>query len=262
MSPSPPLPPPEEPPPPRRGVRWVTPLLLLLAIGGGVAWWLTRAPPALPAPPPVADAGVPDAGVIEPPLQDSDPQVRNQLAGVASDPLWKTWLEQSDLVRRFTAAVQQVADGESPRASVPFLAPAGPFLAKEPKKGPATIDPRSYARYDAVARCIASIDAAKAAAAYRALQPLLDRAWRELGPPGTKFDGAMARAMGRLVSVPVPKGAVEVVPKGALWAFKDGSLESRTAAEKHLLRMGPDNMQRVQVKLRELQGALGLPEKP
>jgi len=264
MSQSPPMPPSEEPPPspPRRGVGWVTPLLLLLAIGAGVAWWFTRPPEAPPAPPPVADAGAEDAGVVEPPLQDSDPQVRNQLAGVASDPLWKTWLEQSDLVRRFTAAVQQVADGESPRASVPFLAPAGAFAAKEPKKGPATIDPKSYARYDAVARCIGSIDAAKAGAAYRALQPLLDRAWRELGPPGTKFDDAMAKAISRLVAVPVPKGEVEVVPKGALWAFKDASLESRTAAEKHLLRMGPDNMQRVQVKLRELQGTLGLPEKP
>src|SRR5437868_13164539 len=127
--------------PPRRGVGWVIPLLLLLAIGGGVAWWLTRASPVPPAPPPVADAGAEDAGAVEPPLSDSDPKVRNQLAGVASDPLWKAWLEQSDLVRRFAAAVQQVADGESPRASVPFLAPAGAFAAKEPQKGPATIDP-------------------------------------------------------------------------------------------------------------------------
>jgi DUF3014 family protein len=261
MSQSPPPMPPSEIPPPRRGVGWITPLLLLLAIGGGAAWWLTRKPPEAP-PPPVVDAGAPDAGAIEPPLQDSDPQVRNQLAGVSSDPLWQTWLQQVDLVRRFTAAVQQVADGESPRASVPFLAPTGAFTAKELKKGPATIDARSYARYDAVARCVASIDTAKAAAAYQAIQPLLDRAWRELGPPGTKFDDAMARVINRLVSVPVPAGAVEVVPKGALWAFKDASLESRTAAEKHLLRMGPDNMRRVQAKLRELQGAMGLPEKP
>jgi hypothetical protein len=253
-----------ETPPPRRGASWMTPVLLLLAIGGGVAWWLTRPPPEAPAPPAVADAGQPDAGGMEPPLSQSDPQVRNQLAGVSADPLWAKWLEQSDLVRRFAAAVQQVADGDSPRASVPFLAPAAPFAVKEPKRGAATIDPKSYARYDAVAGCFASIDAAKAAAAYRTLQPLMDRAWRELGPPGTKLDDALARAIARLTAVPVPKGEVEVVPKGALWAFKDEALESRTAAEKHLLRMGPENMQRVQVKLRELQGALGLPalEKP
>jgi len=229
---------------PRRG--WVTPVLLLLAIGGGggvvahpTSTGNHRRRRRL------ADAGEPDAGAVEPPLQDSDPQVRNQLAGVSGDPLWKAWLEQTDLVRRFAAAVQQVADGESPRASVPFLARPARSWQRRRSAGPTTIDPRSYARYDGVARCIASIDAAKAAAGYRALQPLMDRAWRELGPPGTKIDGALARAIARLVAVPVPKGEVELVPKGALWAFKDEALEQRTAAEKHLLRMGPDNMQRV-----------------
>jgi Protein of unknown function (DUF3014) len=56
----------------------------------------------------------------------------------------------------------------------------------------------------------------------------------------------------------VLQGDVELVPRGALWAFKDEALEQRSAAEKHLLRMGPENMQRVQVKLHELRGALGL----
>ncbi|HZN95025.1 MAG TPA: DUF3014 domain-containing protein [Myxococcales bacterium] len=253
---------PWDPPRPRRGPGWTLPLLLLLAAGGwGAWWWLThRGEPVAPAA--VADAGEPDAGVVEPPLQESDPQVRNQLAGLSADPLWKSWLEQVDLVRRFAAAVQQVADGDSPRASVPFLAPSAAFAVREPKRGPVTIDPKSYARYDAVAKAFASLDAQKAAAAYRALQPLLDRAWRELGPPGTRFEGALARAVARLVEVPVPKGEVEVVSRGALWAFKDEALEQRSAAEKHLLRMGPENMQRVQVKLRELQGTLGLPEKP
>jgi hypothetical protein len=251
-----------QPPPPRRGRGWIIPALLLLALGGAGAWWLTRPQAPPPAPLAAADAGEPDAGLIEPPLQESDPQVRTQLAGVSSDPLWKAWLEQVDLVRRFTAAVQQVAEGDSPRASVPFLAPVGTFLVHEPRRGPATIDPKSYQRYDAVAAAFASIDAPKAAAAYRAIHPLLDRAWRELGSPGTRFDDALARAVDRLVQVPVPKGDVEVVPRGALWAFKDDALEQRTAAEKHLLRMGPTNMQRIQVKLRELQGALGLPAPP
>lgn len=252
----------QEPRPPRRGPGWTVPVLLLLAIGGWGAWWLTRRQEPVAAPAAVVDAGEPDAGVVEPPLQESDPQVRNQLAGVSADPLWQSWLAQVDLVRRFAAAVQQVADGDSPRASVPFLAPPGAFEVREPKRGPAIIDPKSYARYDAVANCFGSIDAQKAAVAYRALQPLMDRAWRELGPPGTKFDDTLGRAMARLAEVPAPKGDVEVVPRGALWAFKDEALEQRTAAEKHLLRMGPANMLRVQVKLRELQGALGLPEKP
>jgi hypothetical protein len=56
----------------------------------------------------------------------------------------------------------------------------------------------------------------------------------------------------------VPPSDIRVKPKGALYQFADPELEARSASEKHLLRMGPENMRKVQVKLSELAGALGL----
>jgi hypothetical protein len=52
---------------------------------------------------------------------------------------------------------------------------------------------------------------------------------------------------------------VEVRAQGALYAYASPELEGLSRAQKHLLRMGPQNMQTLQAKLRELQGALGLP---
>ncbi|HLM44689.1 MAG TPA: DUF3014 domain-containing protein, partial [Myxococcaceae bacterium] len=56
----------------------------------------------------------------------------------------------------------------------------------------------------------------------------------------------------------VTREPVELTPKGALYAYADPRLEALGAAEKHLLRMGPENMRKVQTKLTELAGALGL----
>ncbi|GMU06211.1 DUF3014 domain-containing protein [Corallococcus caeni] len=57
----------------------------------------------------------------------------------------------------------------------------------------------------------------------------------------------------------LPKAPVELTPKGALYVYADPSLEALGAAEKHLLRMGPENMRKLQAKLTELAAALGLP---
>jgi len=41
--------------------------------------------------------------------------------------------------------------------------------------------------------------------------------------------------------------------------FADTELEGMSAAQKHLFRMGPDNIRRVQAKLEKLRATLGLP---
>lgn len=234
-------------------------LLLTIVVGAGFYAWLRTL--EVPTQPQMAaevrDAGTPDAGPPPPPLQELDPEVRRTLAGVSADQAWGEWLKEIDLARRFAAAVTAVAEGESPRASVPFLAPKGEFTTREQRKK-TWMDPDSYARYDLVTRAVAAIDPGRAAAAYTLLRPHLDRAHAEIGRPGTTFDETFAQAIDRLVSVPIPAGKLELVPKGAGYAFADPELEARSPAEKHLLRMGPENMRRVQAKLEDLRRALGL----
>lgn len=69
----------------------------------------------------------------------------------------------------------------------------------------------------------------------------------------------LAQAIGRLTHVAVPAGTVEVIPRGAFYSYADPRLEALSSAEKHLLRMGPENMRKVQTKLTEFASALGLP---
>ncbi|MBZ0100678.1 MAG: DUF3014 domain-containing protein [Thermoanaerobaculia bacterium] len=122
----------------------------------------------------------------------------------------------------------------------------------------ATVDPASFRRHDLATAVFTSLDTAAAARLHRELTPLIDIAWSEIGEPGRRFDDVLATAIGRLVAVQVPDGPVAVVADGAVWQYADPALAALPAAEKHLLRLGPDNARAVQAKLRELAAALGL----
>ncbi|WP_343073247.1 DUF3014 domain-containing protein [Pyxidicoccus fallax] len=213
-------------------------------------------------PPEVAATPVVDAGVAAAPpeesLPESDGRVRDAMGRLSTEPEFAKWLQEKDLVRRFTAAVNNVAEGASPRMVLGFLAPAGGFEVAG-AQGKTTIEPRSYARYDTVARVFGSLDAQAAGSVYRELKSLIDQAHRELAPPGQAFDGTFSRAIQHLLTVPIPEGPVEVQPQGALYVYASPELEGLSAAQKHLLRMGPQNMRIIQGKLRELQSSLGLP---
>lgn len=268
---------------------------LVLAVGGGLWYWLAsrdggdgviRA--GDPGDPPAARAAPADSAAPElPPLDASDALVRDLVAGLSSRPRLAEWLATDRLVRRFVGAVVSVAAGTSPRDELEFLGPEGEFRVRRPGGGdgagagdgepaageavggdasgaagrPAVIDPASYDRYDPVAATFVSLDTEGTAEIYRRLRPLFREAHRELGFSEGSFDGTLARAVENLLAVPIPDGPVEVVPaaEGTDWAYRDAELEGLSPAQKHLLRMGPENVRRVQAKLRELARALDLP---
>jgi hypothetical protein len=180
---------------------------------------------------------------------------------LSTHPLYALWLAQTELVRTFAAVVSNVAEGESPRAHLSFLAPKGGFQAKEQRSGRLILDPRSHARYDAVGDAVASLDAAECARVYRLLEPLFESAHRELGHPEGGFSKTLALAFRRLLDVPVLEGEVslvEVKKAVVVYAYADEKLEALSVPQKHLLRMGPANVRRIQEKIRAISDALGL----
>ncbi|GMU01699.1 hypothetical protein KH5H1_58190 [Corallococcus caeni] len=248
------------PPSPVRSLRWPLGIAAGVALLAGASFFILRTPEPPPAPAPETAQPSPPAPPAPPAVQLSgtDPRVRDLLKGLSSDADFARWLAAEDLVRRFAASANLIADGQSPRMPLSFMAPAGPFRVTK-RQGRTVAAPESHTRYDGVTRVITSLDAKTAGQVYQELKPLLDAAHAELAPPGRSLDETLSQAIGRLTRVPVPKAPVELAPKGALYVYADPSLEALSAAEKHLLRMGPENMRKVQAKLTELAAALGLP---
>lgn len=260
---------------PRRREWWQRPrligaiVLVAVLVGGGAWLWLRSRDGGEPsaAGPGAVDTTVTrsapaDTAMDLPPLGASDELVRRMAEELSSRPALAEWLATDSLVRHFVGAVVQVAAGRSPRDEIAFMEPEGEFRVREAgaPTPPSVVDPASYRRYDAVAATVASLDTRGTAELYRRLRPLFQEAYRDLGFREGSFDGALARAMETLLAVPVPDGPVEVVPSGAdAWEYRDPELEELAPAQKHLLRMGPENIRRVQGKLRELAEALELP---
>jgi hypothetical protein len=207
-------------------------------------------------------AGTEEADLLKlPPLEldRSDDLLRDLIQGLSSHPRLAVWLRTSEIIRKFVAAVDNIANGISPKSQVDFFAPAGRFKVAR-RDGRTVIDPTSYDRYTTVADIFITIDTPAAARLYRSLRPLIGEAYRDLGYPGQNFDDTLLRAMIELLDVPIVEGRVPVERTVTNYVYLDPSLEGLSQAQKHFLRFGPENVQVIQTKLREIALALRFPE--
>ncbi len=192
-------------------------------------------------------------------LDESDPVVREFGLALSFHPTLPKWLQSRDLIRKFVAAVDNVANGMSPKSHIDFFAPAGEFKAAM-REGRTVIDESSYARYNPAAEVFLSLDSGAAVRLYRSLKPLIQEAYRELGYPGTDFEETLVRAARELLATPVVRGPVPLESKVVSFAMDDEMLEGLSQAQKHFFRMGPGNVQAIQDKIREIVLRLGVPE--
>jgi Protein of unknown function (DUF3014) len=254
-----------------RRVALVIVILLALAAGAYFAFWRR----AQPAPTDVrvhtdqaVAAKTPDKPVAEPgeaidlpPLEQTDPIVRQLVSSLSSHPKVAAWLTTDQLVRNFTVVVFNVANGRTPSRHLGRLRPTQGFQAIE-KGTTITIDPRSYQRYDAYADAVAAVDARGVARLYATLKPRIQDGYRELGYPEGDFDAVLERAFAELLKTPVIESPVMLRSKSVAYEFADPRLQSLSSAQRQFLRMGPRNVRIIQAKLRELAPLLGLAPEP
>jgi len=247
--------------------------LLTLAIMAGLGLiaaayfvFFKAQPKAVPAPKPVeavqAKPASPDKDKIPvfPPttLDSSDDLIRKLARELSTNARLDAWLQSKDLVRKFTAAVDNIAAGESPSKQIDFFAPQGVF--KVFKIGEAEyIDPSSYERYNLPAEVFISFDPQESVRVYKGLRPLFAEAYKELGFPDKDFDQTLKAAVLELLETPIVEGDVLLRKKVKSYAYADSRLEELSDAQKAFLRLGPANVESVQIKLRQMAGALGIP---
>ena len=184
-------------------------------------------------------------------LKTSDVIVRELVSELSANPKLAAWLANEDLVRRFVAAIDNTANGISPTSQLDFMRPKGKFQVV--KKGDEiTIDPKSFDRYDLATQVFVSLDTEGTVALYRELEPLIDDAYAEISPPGSRFSDRFDAAIDVLLEVTPPSGHPELRRKVVTYVYVDESLEGLSGAQRQLLRMGPDNVLLVKAKLRDL----------
>ncbi len=245
--------------------------IVLIAVGVGIYYFFFRekpagVPPAQEVTPP-AQAGVkeplakekaPELIAVE--LDKSDELMRELAKGLSSNPTFASWLMTKDLIRKFVAAVDNIAQGMSPKSQVDFFSPKGRFKVIK-RGGKFYLDPAGYARYNPAADVFLSLDSKGCVELYRKLKSPIQEAYKELGYPEQEFDETLSLAIIELLKVPVVQGEIRLEERVISYGIFDPELEDLTDAQKHLLRMGPENVQKIQSKLREIASGLGIAAK-
>jgi len=181
-----------------------------------------------------------------PKLEASDSMMRDRLAGLVGRQAFADYFVAVDVVRRIVATVDNLPRATAPRRVMPLNAVPGAF----------TPDMTNYARYAPYVRVFEAIDAQALVRAYVNAYPLFQRAYEELGFPGKYFNHRLIEAIDDLIAAPEVTTPPELMRPRVLYEFADPDLETRSAGQKMLLRMGPENAARVKAKLGEVRRAL------
>ncbi|MEE4361434.1 MAG: DUF3014 domain-containing protein [Pseudomonadales bacterium] len=219
--------------------------------------------PALPEPAPEPEPPAPEPVAVEPepePLPDldaSDAFVRAQSEGLSASESIDQILSADQLIRRFTAVVENLAQGTLPREPVAFLTPAEKFAVLR-RDDRLYLDPASFDRYDRASGIVAALDPSQAVALLRLTEPLMEEAYAELGLRDVDVEDRLARAIDVLLSTPDPQGMVELKQPSVMYEFADPRLEALQPVQKLLIRVGPENRARIKGKLREIRALLAL----
>jgi hypothetical protein len=227
---------------------------------------LPRAPAATqqPAEPPVEPAiqhPLPEAPADSaskaplPLLADSDASLRDALGAVSGSAGVTDYLLPENIIRHLVVTIdnlprQKVAVDKRPTGPV-----GGTFMADGDELH-ATIDPQNYARYRPMVAAVGKLDMRELAAVYVRFYPLFQHAYQDLGYPNGYFNDRLVQVIDSLLATPQLVGPVDLVRPNVMYTFADPALESRTAGQKLLIRMGPDNAAAVKTKLMELRAAV------
>lgn len=223
-------------------------------------------------PEPVVVEPVVEPVAEEPPLPalaDSDPLAIETLTGLVGEESVQQVIVSEDVIPRWVATVDALSSRQVPGPIKAVEGPGGDFEATahdDPERvilnetgDPVpqyVLDPANFPRYTPYVEMLEAADTGQILSAYRRHQPLFEEAFRQLGYPEGDFDTRLKAVIDELLATPEVTAPVLLIKPEAYYLYADESLESLSAGQKALIRMGPDNAARVKVKLTEIRAAL------
>ncbi len=184
-------------------------------------------------------------------LRESDPAMREALSGLFDRKSIDTFFRPDEIVRRIVATVDGLPRKTAAERTRPIVRTPGSFQTSG-KDETLILDQDNYRRYGPVVKLTEAIDAKKLVALYVRYYAVFQEAYRELGYPSGYFNDRLVEAIDNLLAAPAVAGPIKLVQPKVMYQFEDPALEARSAGQKILIRMGPENAGKVKAKLREL----------
>jgi Protein of unknown function (DUF3014) len=244
-------------------------VVLLAVAAGGYFYWQYSQPrpvsvPVMPAPPPPpAPPPQPVQQVIEAPpapprlprLSESDSFMLDTIAGLVNNRTLMKLFNTERIIHNIVATIDNLPRKRAPYSVMPLKRVHGLFIT-EGQEDNLAISAKNAMRYRAYARVAEVIDAKKLVEVYVRLYPLFQQAYEELGYPKKYFNDRLVFVIDHLLAAPEPAEPIRLVQPRVLYQFADPDLESRSAGQKILMRIGSKNEATVKAKLREIKQEL------
>jgi len=249
---------------------WIVAAITIALVGGIGYYYFSPAPkpepaPAAktePAPAPQAETTpailnpLPESEAKSlPTLENSDSMMRESLAALLGGKAFGEFVIPTQLVRRIVATVDNLPRKSAPRRMMPLNAVPGAFVTAG-AGDERTLAAANAARYAPYVRALEALPAQALVTAYVQTYPLFQRAYEELGYPGKYFNDRLLEAIDDLLAAPEVGAPPRLLQPKVLYEFADPELETRSAGQKILVRMGAENAAKVKAKLREIRQAL------
>jgi len=243
-------------------------LVLLSAAALYISWRANHHPPA-PAASAVPTAPVPPSTGIAnpvpvpsgltaaplPPLDASDKPVHDSLGELMGLKTADELFRPEMLVRHIVVTVDNLPRHHAAVEMRPTKNVAGKFAVNGDDQS-ATLDPANYQRYAPFVHALQALNMQQFTALYFHYYPLFQQEYESLGYPNGYFNDRLVAAIDDALAAPDVRGPVALVRPNVMYQYADPKLEALSAAQKLMVRLGPDNEAAVKAKLRELRAAV------
>lgn len=190
-----------------------------------------------------------------PTLENSDSMMRESLAELLGRKAFDDFVVPDRLIRRIVATVDSLPRRTAPRRMMPLHAIPGRFITAGAGEA-STLDPANSRRYAPYVRVMEAVQARALVVTYVQAYPLFQRAYEALGYGGKYFNDRLLEAIDDLLAAPEVGPPVKLLQPKVLYEFASPDLETRSAGQKIMIRMGAENALRVKAKLREIRQEL------
>lgn len=198
-----------------------------------------------------------------PALGESDQVLLEDIQALSSSDNLAEAVARDDLIRKTVRAVTALEEGALVNKYRPMEGPREPFVA-EPVGQPANADEpqqyrlteETYDRYNPYINALVHIQPADLAALYNRYYPLLEEAFAEQGVEKGNFREVTLQAIDQMLAAPIIEEEILLVRPSVMYKFADPDLEALPAAQKLMIRMGPENARKLKNVLRHLRTAL------
>lgn len=222
--------------------------------------------PVVPAPvsPAVAvqapvEPEVPEVVIELPSLNTSDDMLNERLGQMETGTRLLSLLVPDDLIRKLVVFVENAADGNLPQLEYPVKRLPQAMAVRELDENLYEMQTVSYQRYTPVVDGLAAINPEQAIAIYRLMKPLFQEAYAEIGYRNRNFDDALVRAIDSVINAQTAQGPFQLIKPKVMYIYADSEIERMSPVEKQLLRMGPQNAEKLKLALGQFKEQLTTP---